>query len=224
MVEVTHGSAPAGAAGAPVAEARVWDPLVRVTHWSIALAVLLNGLITEGGSGLHVWIGYAMLALLALRLVWGFIGPEEARFASFPPSLSGARLHLRERLRGEPYRHRSHNPLGALMVYAFWGVLLLVGATGLWMETAPEEGAQVRLIQPYGGIEAHEERVAVARESDGEEDEGEEVVEEVHETLANLLLVLAGLHVAGVAWETRRSGPGLVKAMLPGMPNRRRAR
>ena len=62
-----------------------WDPVVRVTHWVVALSVLLNGLIIEEESQLHNWIGYAVLAMLALRVLWGIVGPEEARFSSFPP-------------------------------------------------------------------------------------------------------------------------------------------
>jgi cytochrome b len=64
-----------------------WDRLVRITHWSVAVAVLLNGLVTTEGGQVHVWIGHAAFALLALRLIWGFVGTAEARFASFPASL-----------------------------------------------------------------------------------------------------------------------------------------
>ena len=48
------------------------------------------------------------------------------------------------------------------------------------------------------------------------EGEGDEVIEEVHEVAANLLFILAGLHLLGVAFETRRSGRGILTAMLPG--------
>ena len=67
---------------------RGWDPIVRVTHWGIATAVLMNGLVTTDGSQLHVWIGYAALAL---RLLWGLIGTSEARFSAFPPVLEPQR-------------------------------------------------------------------------------------------------------------------------------------
>ena len=42
------------------------------------------------------------------------------------------------------------------------------------------------------------------------------VWEEVHETAVNLLYVLIALHIAGVAFETRRSGREILLAMLPG--------
>jgi cytochrome b len=47
--------------------------------------------------------------------------------------------------------------------------------------------------------------------------EGEEnPLGETHEAAVNLLYVLIVLHLGGVIFETRRSGRGLVLAMLPG--------
>ena len=111
-----------------------WDPVVRVTHWVVALSVLLNGLIIEEESQLHNWIGYAVLAMLALRVLWGIVGTEEARFSSFPPSLSRAKAYARGLLHGEHPAQRSHNPIGSLMVYAMWGALAVVIGTGIGME------------------------------------------------------------------------------------------
>ena len=95
---------------------RRWDPVVRLTHWSIVLAVLANAVFTEEGSAAHIWVGYALAAILALRLLWGFVGPAEARFTAFPPSPGRALAHLRDIRAGRITRHGSHNPLGALMV------------------------------------------------------------------------------------------------------------
>jgi cytochrome b len=114
-----------------------WDPVVRITHWSIAAAVLLNGMLTEGGALVHLWIGYAAFAMLGLRLVWGFIGPEEARFAAFTPSLRAARTHVADLLAGRHRTYRSHDPLGSLMIYALWGTLVVVVASGVAMQPDP---------------------------------------------------------------------------------------
>ena len=51
------------------------------------------------------------------------------------------------------------------------------------------------------------------REGGGEREEGP--LAEVHETAVNLLYVLIVLHIAGVVFETRRSGRRIVLAMLP---------
>lgn len=202
-----------------------WDPLVRLTHWGIAAAVLVNGLLTEGDSQIHVWIGYAAAALLALRLVWGVLGPTEARFSAFPPSLSAARAHVQELIAGRRHTYRSHNPLGSLMVYALWGTLAVVAATGIGMVGSP--------FQPFDGSAAvgrtateagdhegrgeqgeHDER---EHEANGEEDdEHEGPLEEIHEVAADLLLILAALHVGGVLLEVRLSGPSFVRSMVTG--------
>ena len=121
---------------------RRWDPIVRITHWSIALAVLANALVTEEGSGPHIWVGYGLAAILGLRLLWGLVGPAETRFAAFGPSPRKALAHLREIRAGSVTPHASHNPLGALMVYAIWGCLLTIIATGITMAGPPRGPAQ----------------------------------------------------------------------------------
>lgn len=110
----------------------LWDPVIRVSHWVIAGAVVANALFTKGGGALHVWLGWIGMAFLATRLVWGFIGPWEARFAAFPPRPRHAISHLNELARRQrPQEYRSHNPAGAMMVYALWLSLGIVIATGL---------------------------------------------------------------------------------------------
>lgn len=184
-------------------EIRPWDIIVRITHWGIALAVLLNGLITEEGETLHIWVGYIALSLLVLRLLWGIVGTKEARFSSFSPSLGAAKTHISEIFSGKYSEHRSHNPLGALMVYALWGTLAVVIATGIAMTGSPLDS-----LNPQQHIEAE-------HHADEKEHEEEEVLEEIHELAANLLLILAALHVAGVAFETKRAGNrNLIRRMI----------
>lgn len=192
---------------APLKGAR-WDPLVRLTHWGIAAAVLLNGIVTEEGSSLHVWIGYSAFALLALRLVWGLIGTEEARFGAFPPSLSAARAHVEDLLAGRHREYRSHNPLGSLMVYALWGMLAIVAGTGIAMAGSP--------LKPRPVDTEHAIATEYGEHDEHGDDEEEGLLGEVHGAAANLLLALAAVHVAGVAFESRRARRNLVKAMVTG--------
>ena len=73
---------------------RRWDPIVKLTHWGVVTAVIANAIFTEEGSGWHIWVGYGLAALLGLRLLWGLIGPSEARFSAFPPSPNRALAHI----------------------------------------------------------------------------------------------------------------------------------
>ena len=73
-----------GSGGATLPEAiKVWDPFVRVFHWSLA-ALFLAAYVTGDDAGqMHIAAGYAIAGLIALRIVWGFVGPRHARFSNF---------------------------------------------------------------------------------------------------------------------------------------------
>lgn len=208
-------------------QTRRWDPLVQLTHWGVAAGVVANGVFTEEGSEPHQWVGYGIAALLILRWVWGLVGSPEARFKAFPPSLRRAGAHVLEISRGEKTKHRSHNPLGALMVYALWATLAVVISTGVAMSGLPgastpvaEAASNVSPSPPAVEEEGEEDEAHESHEAQGETGPfpgiDEDVMEEIHEVAANLLFVLAGLHLLGVAFETRRSGLKVVTAMLPG--------
>lgn len=195
----------------------IWDPVVRLSHWVIALSVLANAVFTKGGSALHVWIGWAAMALLLLRLIWGFAGSREARFSAFPPRPLAALGHLRDLVRGKPRDYGTHNPAGALMAYALWGLLALVVATGLIMTG----GATPMQVQADQDAVASGDWGALVRDGESGEDEDEDggladAAGEVHEVAANLILILAALHVAGVFAESRALRRNLVAPMLAG--------
>ncbi|MDP2018717.1 cytochrome b/b6 domain-containing protein [Hydrogenophaga sp.] len=116
-----------------VASKRVWDPLVRVFHWSLVTCVLLNLFVVNDGEDLHQWLGHAAAALVAVRVVWGFIGPRHARFTDFFPTPRRVASHVRALFKDEPEHHWGHNPLGGLMVLGLMGMVLALGLTG-WMQ------------------------------------------------------------------------------------------
>lgn len=113
----------------------VWDPLVRLIHWGLALTILLNGAFVDEEGSLHEWIGYSAVGLIGVRLVWGMIGPRYARFSAFPPNPVSAIRQLTTLFKDDKKVHLSHNPLGALMVYNIWLTILLLGVTGYMMGT-----------------------------------------------------------------------------------------
>lgn len=193
---------------------RRWDVVVRVTHWGIVAAILANALFTEAGSAAHVWVGYGLAAVFGLRLIWGVVGPGAARFAAFPPSPRRAIAHVGDIVAGRKTAHASHNPLGALMVYAIWGTLGVIIASGIAMAGLPRAtvaGITLPTVvteMPHASEEAETE----AGEAGGRE---EGPLGELHEVAVNLLYLLIVLHIAGVVFETRRSGRDIVMAMLP---------
>lgn len=124
----------------------VWDPLVRVFHWSLVLAFGANALIIDDDSKLHEWVGYTVVGLVLVRILWGFVGRGYARFATFKPSLSASRDQLTDIATHRVLIHIGHTPLGALMIYNLLLSLLLVGLSGhlmttdmFWGQEWPEE-------------------------------------------------------------------------------------
>ncbi|UFI04242.1 cytochrome b/b6 domain-containing protein [Roseibium aggregatum] len=194
----------------------LWDPLVRISHWLIAVAVIANGLLNKPGGTIHIWIGWGVLALLALRFVWGFLGPAEARFSAFPPDPRAAVSHLIDLVRGNPRHYRSHNPAGAIMVYALWACLVVVTGTGLYMTGAK---SPITIAEEKAAVAAGDWSVLVKDDDDEKGEDSKvlgEAAKEVHEIAANLMLVLALIHVAGVAVESRATRRNLVRPMLVG--------
>lgn len=202
--------------GDPVSPS-LWDPLVRLSHWGIALAVLVNGLLSAPGGTLHVWIGWTAMCVLGIRALWGLIGPREARFSAFPPDLRAGIGHLVSLLRRErPKAYPSHNPAGALMVYALWACLTLVSVTGLVMTSGR---TPMQVAAENAAVAAGDWSALVSAGATGESDSQKAVkraAEAVHETAANLMLLLALVHVAGVVVEGRALRRNLVRPMLFG--------
>ncbi|MBD9572968.1 cytochrome b/b6 domain-containing protein [Ensifer adhaerens] len=197
-----------------------WDPLVRISHWAIAAAVLANGFITKPGGIAHVWVGWAVIGVFASRLIWAVVGPQEARFSAFPPSPSAALHHIGNLLRGRAREYPSHNPAAAIMVYTLWACLMLVTATGLLMTDGKSPTA---IAEERAAIAAGNWSVLVKSGSEGDDNKGEfsmRVAGEVHELAANLLLVLAAVHVGGVLIESRVLGRNLVRPMIVGKRRR----
>lgn len=109
---------------------RVWDPFIRIFHWSLVSCVLLNYFVIDDGETLHQWIGYTASALVTARIFWGFVGSKHARFADFFPTPARLRAHLRRTISGQPETHPGHNPVGALMMLALIGLVLALGVSG----------------------------------------------------------------------------------------------
>ena len=211
-----HAPAPETTApqSADVTAPTLWDPVVRLAHWGIAVAVLFNALVTEGGSLTHVSLGWLGMALLLLRLIWGVLGPSEARFSAFPPNPAAAIRHLGALVRGRPREHRSHNPAGALMAYGLWATLAVIIATGLVMIG----GATPMQVASDKAAVASGDWSALIKEGDVSDDATSlrHTAEEIHEVAANLILLLAVLHVAGVFVEARALRRNLLAPMLLG--------
>lgn len=112
----------------------VWDRLVRCLHWSVLLSLLVSWLGTFLIPGVHQPAGYLALALVALRLGWGFVGSRYARFSQFLRGPRATWAYVRAVLRRREPRHIGHNPLGAYMIVALLASICALALTG-WLYT-----------------------------------------------------------------------------------------
>lgn len=113
---------------------RVWDPLVRIGHWLLGLTIAIAWFTRAAPGRWHEWIGYASLAVVAVRLAWGWSGPSYARFAQFVRSPGITLAYGRQVLAGDEPRCLGHNPLGGWMIVALLATTALVGGSG-WLYT-----------------------------------------------------------------------------------------
>ena len=117
-------------------QVKVWDILVRFTHWTVAAGIIANLLFTEDGSDLHIYVGYTVVGLVVLRLLWGLVGTRYARFTNFFPTPTRLKSHLSNlSVRRVDEQHLGHNPLAAIMMLSLWAVIIGLGITGYLMES-----------------------------------------------------------------------------------------
>lgn len=113
----------------------VWDPLVRVFHWSLVVAFFGAYLLGDDGGALHQAFGFAAVGLVAVRLLWGFVGSRHARFSSFVPSKGVLLRYLKDVLAHKEARYLGHNPAGAAMIVALLAAIIATGTSGWLMTT-----------------------------------------------------------------------------------------
>ncbi len=204
----------------------VWDPLVRFSHWVLAVSFAVAYVTEDEWLTAHVWAGYTVGALVAARIVWGFVGPRHARFTDF---LYAPRVILRYGLdlaRWRAPRYVGHSPAGGAMVVLLLISLSVTVVSGLVLYAQEEHAG------PLAGIVAHSSPpnqsvfsiIQPALADDGFEHEFDEYDrfanterwEELHEISSEVTLFLVLLHIAGVVWASLAHRENLIKAMIDG--------
>jgi cytochrome b len=123
----------AGSVSLP-ATVRVWDPLVRIFHWSL-VAGMAYEFIFEPGTLVHNTLGQVLLGLIALRVIWGFVGTRHARFSDFVRGPLAVVGYCKDIITGHPKRYLGHNPAGGIMVLALLASITMTAASGWLMIT-----------------------------------------------------------------------------------------
>jgi len=116
---------------------RVWDPFIRIFHWSLVGLFTVAFATGDESERLHLAAGYAIAGLVLLRLVWGFVGSKHARFNDFVRSPGKVRTFMALAMRFRAPRVLGHNPAGGMMILALLAMLIGISATGFMMTTDP---------------------------------------------------------------------------------------
>jgi len=176
----------------------VWDLPTRLFHWTLVVLVALQFATGEFGwlsMEWHYRFGYATLALLLFRLIWGFVGSQTSRFVDFMHGPRALWRHVRAEFSSLPQMSVGHNPLGGWSVLVLLLVLLLQAISGL----ATSDG-----IDEDGPFAERVPLVCVRWAT------------RLHHLGENLLLALIGLHVAAVLLHWLLKHDNLVLPMITG--------
>jgi len=182
---------------------RVWDPLVRIFHWSLASAFFIAYITEDDFMTVHEFAGYAVLSLIGIRLIWGIIGTKYARFSNFVTSPKTTIKYIKSIFTFNAERHIGHNPAGGAMIIALLVSLTLTATTGmLYYGIEDQSGLAASFVSAWPSFL-------------------NDPLEEIHEFFANLSMFLVVTHVAGVLIAAIQHGENLIASMWHG---RKRAR
>ncbi len=174
----------------------VWDWPVRVIHWAIViLVVVLVATGLKGAIEWHMRAGQVLLMLVLFRVLWGFLGSRNARFAAFLYGPVRVLRYLGSLLRGTHETHATHNPAGGWMVVLLLVALLAQACLGLFAnDDAGANGPLMRYVS----------------------DDLSNTLSSLHRKLWWVIVGLAALHIAAIVFYRLRFRDNLARAMITG--------
>ncbi len=176
----------------------VWDVPVRLFHWTLValmIALVITANVPIDVIELHAKMGFAALALVVFRLLWGFVGSSYARFSQFVRGPGAVIAYARSLLIRQDEFVAGHNPLGGWMVIVLLLTVILQVILGLFSnDDVFFEGPLAYLVSK----------------------DVSDYMTWLHGLMFNLLLVLVVLHVSAVIWHKLFRGENLISAMFSG--------
>ena len=174
---------------------KVWDPLVRLCHWSLVAAFVVCYVTQEQSYEIHLMAGYIALGIVLLRILWGFIGSRCARFTDFVRRPAAVLAYLGHFSRGRGATHVGHNPAGGYMILALLLGNLAIGISGIALDAAENRAGPLAGTHLWRHLDT---------------------VNDTHLWATNITLALVLLHVLGVLTASIVYRENLVRAMITG--------
>jgi len=192
----------------------VWDPMIRIFHWSLVVFFTTAFLTGDEESILHAYVGYMVVGLVLFRILWGVVGTKHARFNDFIYRPSKVIQYLKDLASGTPRHYVGHNPAGGYMVILLLATLLIVTFSGL--KTYGIEGHGPLAVNTEISVISSTKAATEDVDSDGSSRKGGSFWEEIHEMSSNFMLALIALHILGIVIASRLHKENLIKAMITG--------
>lgn len=177
---------------------RVWDLIVRLGHWILAIGFLVAWLSAEEWETVHVWSGYAIGIVVVIRLLWGIVGSRHARFTDFVRGPRTVYGYLRGLVCGDAPRYLGHNPAGGAMAVALLLALSVTVGSGMMLYAIEENAGPLAAYADSSRDLNATNRESLEHRDDEGESASEERWEDIHEVAATATLWLIGLHILGV--------------------------
>lgn len=162
---------------------------LRLYHAVLAMSTILAYLSGEMGL-VHAWFGYGVAAIILFRLGWALSGARLLGLQRFYPVFTGLKL-------GNIFTHPA---ISRTLLLGIALSLIGVTATGIAIDRGRAFGQglvnNAAVVVAVTNAHADESEDESGGQGEDEDGENESSLGELHETLANLLLIFVATHVA----------------------------
>jgi 3-ketosteroid 9alpha-monooxygenase subunit B len=153
------------------------------------LAILAIASYATGEFGIiHVWLGYGVTVVIILRVIWAFTGDQQVSLKRFNPSFAGINLT----------NFFTHPLISRVLMLLIAICLIGVSVTGLIMDKGRAIGiVDLKISTNAFASQDHDDHKKNHRKDrhENKDDYDENLLSEAHELLANLMLLIVGIHV-----------------------------
>lgn len=196
--------------------ARVYDPLLRLLHWTISLSILVlisticiqelhlfePGMQRATIWASHVYAGYVLAISVALRVVWGLVGPQMARFSNmwhFTLWMNALKVLIKEKRLIQPEEAKAfgHDPLASVVYLVIYLILIGMSISGLLLAGMAQD------MGPFSAAAPANYPL-------------EKMIEELHETGFKVILIFIVAHIAALIWHEKKDQLPVAQSMISG--------
>lgn len=211
---------------------KVWDPIVRIGHWTMVITFTIAYFVEDEILRLHVWCGYVLGLVVAFRVFWGFVGPRRARFTDFMYRPWTSITYFLDLINLRSRRYVGYSPAGGVMIVTLLVMMGAIVCTGLMVFALEKNRGPLASFvnQPSaiaagtdgassGAAQGDQPAVVAAewkKSDDPDARSRRRFWDRLHRRLSNITMLLIVLHIGGVILASYAHRENLVLAMFTG--------